>query len=204
MLPFTLNKNIILSKVLSTSVLGTFMLLTLSIWMMGCSSNSLEEIESINLETKVLPISTSVNMVLHFSDSAELKVVLSAPLLQRFTGVKGEPYDLLPEGLQIDFYDSLGNVDGQVESKYAIYYPKKEILELSKDVIVSNNLGDRLNTEQLTWNSKTHRVKSDDFVKFTTEDEIIYGDGFEANQDLTDYTMNHIKGTIAVDDESVQ
>ena len=100
--------------------------------------------------------------------------------------------------------DSLGSVESTVKSNYAIFYPKKELLELTNDVEVSNATGDRLNSEHLTWNSKTRRVKSDDFVKFTTQDEIIYGDGFEANQDLTDYTMNHIKGIISVEDESVQ
>ena len=40
-------------------------------------------------------------------------------------------------------------------------------------------------------------------MKFTTKDEIIYGDGFEANQDLSDYTMNHIKGIISVENEGL-
>lgn len=61
--------------------------------------------------------------------------------------------------------------------------------------MVKNNVeaisvkGDKLNTEELTWNQKTQKISSDKFVKITTRDEIIFGDGFESNQDLTNYKI---------------
>ena len=204
MLPYIQIKNITSLKVLNTSVLGTFVLYSLVFVLMGCSSNSLEEIDNISEKGKVLPMTSSENLVLNFSDSGIVKVIIKTPLIERYVGGEGKSYDLMSKGLIIEFLDSLGAIESTVKSNYAIYYPKKELLELTNDVQVSNALGDKLNSEHLVWNSKTKRVNSDDFVKFTTQDEIIYGDGFEANQDLTDYTMNHIKGIISVEDESVQ
>lgn len=204
MLPYIQIKNNKISKVLNTSVLGTFVLFGIMFLLIGCSSNTIEEIDQLTEKGKKLPMTSSENLVLNFSDSGKVKVQISTPLLERYTGEENEPYDLMPQGLLIEFLDSLGVVESQVKSEYAVYYPKDELLELTKNVEVSNAKGDRLNSEQLVWNSKTKKVKSDDFVKFTTQDEIIYGDGFEANQDLTDYTMNHIKGIITVEDESVQ
>lgn len=204
MLPYIQIRNIKSIKVLNTRVLGAFMLFSLVFFLMGCSSNSLEEIDSFTEKGKVQPMTSSENLVLNFSDSGMIKVTIKTPLIERYVGTVGDSYDLMPQGLVIDFLDSLGNIESIVKSNHAIYYSKKELLVLTIDVEVSSASGDRLNSEHLIWNSKTHKVKSDDFVKFTTHDEIIYGDGFEANQDLTDYTMNHIKGIISVEDESVQ
>ena len=191
-------------KVPSTFVLGTFVLSMLVVFMTSCESNSLEEIEQVSLPGKELPISTSINLMIEFSDSGEVKIIMKAPIMERFVNTGGHPYDLMKEGIEIQFMDSLGNIEGQVLSKYAIYHPKKDILILSNDVRVFNKDGDKLNSEYLTWNAKTRKIKSDDFVKITTADEIIYGDGFVANQDFTNYSINHIKGIISVKDETVQ
>ena len=39
------------------------------------------------------------------------------------------------------------------------------------------------------------------FVKITTEDEIIMGEGFESNQSFTKFKIKKIKGTISLDEE---
>ena len=160
----------------------------------------MKEIEQLTIESVDLPVSTSKNIHLTFSDSATVKIKLFAPVIEQFS-TQEVPYDLMPEGLTIQFLDSLGNVEAEVLSNYAIHYPKKNILELSNDVRVFNIDGDRLNSEHIIWNSKTQKITSDDFVKITTGDEVIYGDGFEANQDFTDYKISHIKGIISIDEE---
>ena len=61
-----------------------------------------------------------------------------------------------------------------------------------------------LNTEHLIWLQKEEKIYTEEFVKITTPDEIIYGDGLEANQQFTKYRIKNIKGTIAVDEDSLQ
>lgn len=204
MLLFTLTNIKKLAGVLSTSVLGTFVLSVIFILLTGCSSNTLEEIDQVNQPGTELPISTSINLSLQFSDSGNVKIIMSAPIMERFISSGDAPYDLMKEGINIKFIDSLGNVEAEVISKHAIYHPKKNILILSNDVRVFNKDGDKLNSEYLTWNSRTRKITSGDFVKITTADEIIYGNGFEANQDFTNYRINDIKGLISVEDEPVQ
>lgn len=202
---FVQNKNINIElKVLSAFALRTFVYISVAVFMISCGGNTLQEIDELIVESEDLPLSTSKNIVLNFSDSGVVKIVLKAPVLERYIDEDEVPYDLLPEGMRIEFIDSLGNVEAKVMSKHAIHYPNKDILELSDDVQVYNLDGDKLNSEHLTWNSRTKKIHSEDFVKITTEDEIIYGDGFEANQDFTNYRINHIKGIISLDDESVQ
>ena len=184
-------------KVLNTFVLGTFMFITFTF--IGCT-NTMEDIKQLEHVTVEQATSTSRNISMQYSDSGKVKIKLSAPVIERFV-VKEPPYDLMPEGLKIVFIDSLGNVEATVTSHYAIHYPKRQILELSNDVRVYNADGDSLNSEHLIWNAKTQKILSDDFVKITTEDEIIYGDGFEANQDFTNYNIKHIKGIISIDED---
>ena len=204
MLPYIQNKNTnSLNKVLSTSVLRTFVYFLTAFLLVSCGGNSLQEIDELMVESETLPLSTSKNVVLNFSDSGVVKIILRAPVLDRYIDEEDVPYDVLPEGMRIEFVDSVGNVEAKVMSKYAIHYPNKDILELSNDVQVYNLDGDKLNSEHLTWNSRTKKIHSDDFVKITTADEIIYGDGMVANQDFTNYRINNIKGIIALDDESL-
>ena len=47
------------------------------------------------------------------------------------------------------------------------------------------------------------RVWTDRFIKISTKDEIIYGEGFEANQDFTSYEIKQITGTIKVQEEGL-
>jgi LPS export ABC transporter protein LptC len=72
------------------------------------------------------------------------------------------------------------------------------IVEAKKNVVVINEKNEKLNTEHLIWNEKTKKIYSDEFVKITTPDEIIYGTGFEADQDFSRYKIMNIKGTITV------
>ena len=78
-------------------------------------------------------------------------------------------------------------------------------MEAQTNVIVTNKDGDQLNTEQLIWDQAKQTIFSEEFVKITTKEEIIYGDGFESNENFTQYRIKHIKGIISVEeDESVQ
>lgn len=170
--------------------------------MVSCD-NTIEDIELVGEPTANMPISTSKNIVLDFSDSGLTKIILKSPFLERYPNSK-DPYNLMPQGLEIIFMDSLGNVEATVQSNHAEHYPNKNILILTNDVRVKNLDGDRLNSERIIWNSKTKKITSEDFVKITTKNEIMYGDGLVADQDFTNYKINNIKGIVAVDDEDIQ
>ncbi len=199
-IPIKMRYNI---KVLSTKVLGAFAFILLGLVTIGCNTNSLDDMEQFVTDGKLKPESTSRNLKVVWSDSGRVKMVMKAPLVERFALPGEDPYDLMPEGMRVNFLDSLGNEEANVTCEHAIYYPKKNILVLTKNVQVLNLEGDKLNSEYLVWNSKTEKITSNDFVKITTGDEIMYGHGFEADQDLTNYHIRNIKGIISIDDEDI-
>ena len=48
------------------------------------------------------------------------------------------------------------------------------------------------------WDEGKELLSSDEFVKISTKDEIIYGEGFEANQDFSKYKIFKVKGRITI------
>ena len=73
---------------------------------------------------------------------------------------------------------------------------KRKILPAPFSVV--NQKGEILNTDELIWDEDKKIIYSNSFVKITTPDEIIYGNGMTANENFTDYVIKHITGTIRV------
>lgn len=140
------------------------------------------------------------NVVMRFSDSGYLKAVLSAPILERFR--TEEPYSLFPEGVIGKFYNKAGELDNSMRSDYAISYDDKKIVELKKDVELVNVKGEKLNTEKLIWDQNTGMIHTEEFVKITTADNIIFGEGLEATQDFSEYRIFKVKGEISLNEET--
>jgi lipopolysaccharide assembly outer membrane protein LptD (OstA) len=75
----------------------------------------------------------------------------------------------------------------------------------SGNVEVINEKKEQLNTEKLYWNQKEGKIYSNDFVKITTQEEILMGEGFESNEDFTKYSIKKLKGTININEnDSIQ
>ena len=72
-------------------------------------------------------------------------------------------------------------------------------MEVEKDVELTNAKGDRLTTQHLTWDEQRKLIYTNDFVKIVTAKETIFGDGLEANQDFSQYTIKKPKGSLKVD-----
>jgi LPS export ABC transporter protein LptC len=162
----------------------------------GCV-NDMEEVNAI-VETEVLPISVADDIQIIYSDSAILKVILEAKHLERFLGE--DPYLEMTNGVYVRFFNNLGEVESELRSNYAISYENSDIMEAKENVIVVNAKGETLNTEHLIWEKKTEKIRTEEFVKITTEDEVIFGHGLESNQDFTKYRIKKIKGTINLKD----
>jgi LPS export ABC transporter protein LptC len=90
--------------------------------------------------------------------------------------------------------------ENQLDANYAISHENEKIIEVRNDVRLENVKGERLNTEKLTWNQASKKIYTDQFVKITTPDEVIYGDGFESNQNFTEYKIFKIRGILSLKD----
>ncbi len=142
------------------------------------------------------PVETAKNIKIIYSDSARVQVEVRAPQLDRYE--TENPYFEMSKGLQATFFDDELNVKSRMDADYGVRYEKEMKMEARKNVVVVNERGEQLNTEHLVWDEKQAKLTSDEFVKITTRDEIIYGNGFEANQDFSKYKIFNIKGIISI------
>jgi lipopolysaccharide assembly outer membrane protein LptD (OstA) len=82
---------------------------------------------------------------------------------------------------------------------YAKLFEQSSLMIAKNNVKVRNIDGDLLESEELIWDQEKKRSLFREFVKITTQHEVIYGNGFVSNQNFTKYTIKNIKGTILVD-----
>ncbi len=143
-----------------------------------------------------LPQLSVTNYHSYYKISSKLKAEATAPLMEKFTINKNEV--VFPEGLNIKFYDDFFNVTTSLDCKYAVNYPSKMLWKFSNDVVVKNDRGGMLKTQELFFDQKNQKIYSVKFVEVTDpEGTIIRGKGgFEANMDFSVYEFKNVDGMI--------
>lgn len=169
------------------------LLFSLSLLMMISCENDIKKVNLITGKSQA-PIESAQGLEILYSDSGIIKVSIKTPELNRF--VQPKPVTELPKGVYVEFFDDAQRVTSTLTSKYALRNDADKTMEARKDVVVVNKKGDKLETEYLKWDEKSGMISSPEFVKITTPDEIIYGNGFESNQDFSRYRIFDIKGII--------
>lgn len=136
-----------------------------------------------------------------YSDSGRIMVELKAKDLARYEGQKLK-YDEYRYGFNVRFFNEDGSVSATLKCSYARFLIEKELWEIKSDVEVNNlNNGEIINTELLYWDMTKELVYSDKFVKITRENEILTGEGFESNQDFSEWKILKPTGVINIKDE---
>jgi LPS export ABC transporter protein LptC len=175
-----------------------FAFCAMSFLLISCE-NDLDKVKLYS-KGKLSPQESARSIKILYSDSARVQVEITAPVLNRFE--TDNPYIEMPNGIHALFYDDALAVKSKLDADYGVRYEREQRMEARKNVVVVNQKGERLNTEHLIWDEKKEKLLSDDFVKITTKDEIIFGNGFEANQDFSKYKIFNIKGTISLNNDT--
>lgn len=165
-------------------------------------SNKLEEVEEISEE--FLSVERGKEVEILFTEDALPTIKIVAPTAVRYNLLPPDmPYTFFPDGLILYVYDEEGNLDSELSANTGKMSDNSDDLSVEGDVEIINQKGEKLNTESLTWNKEEKKIRSEGFVKIFTDDEIIYGTGFEADENFTNYVIYNIKGTVKVRDEEL-
>lgn len=139
------------------------------------------------------PIFEQTDVRTFYSDSAVVIMKMETPLQYDYLDGNRE----FPEGLYLEFYDKLGKVSSTMRCDYCFYDTKERVWKATGDVeIVSFKENQKLNTEELNWNPTKEKVYTDKFVRIETDNEILMGEGLEADQDFSTYSIKKVKGSI--------
>lgn len=157
------------------------------------------EVQQLTFEDKA-PREVQENVRLVYTDSAVIKMELKAPLAQNFPQLE-RPYLEFPNGINVRFFDRFGKEESNLRADYAIRYPNEYFWEARGNVVVNNIKGEQLNTEELLWQEKEEKIRSTEFVKLTSSEEVIFGEGFEADQNFTWWRISKVTGQITLEED---
>lgn len=167
--------------------------------MLFACKNKLSDVTAIDFSDTLPDVSAS-DIEFTFSDSAKIQLRLSGPLMHSYEGE--EPYMVFPEGFRVEFFDSLLNITATITGDYGVHYREKKFMEARQNVVVTNfETGEQLDTEELIWDLKLKKIYSNKFVKITSEDGVLFGDGLEAEQDFSKRRIINPTGEIEVIDD---
>lgn len=168
----------------------------------GCK-NDLDQLALIDIgATSPDRITTSAEY--YYSDSGRVRNRLRAGRVEEFLADQHEHTDM-SDGVELTFFDANGRPGSTLSAERGRIDPKRHRMQVEERVVFTNARGERLETEELIWSQDSDRVFTDRPVRITRAQDIIYGQGLDANEDLSHYTIRRITGTIFVNaDDSVE
>lgn len=132
-----------------------------------------------------------------YSDSAQVKVRVSGPRLVR-SREGAEFVQEFPEGVFVEFFDDGGAVTATLAARWGIRYEGQELITVRDSVVWQAVGGDRLDTDELTYDAAEARIYSDRFVRLRQGEKVITGVGFESNPEFTRSRVRAVRGVVTV------
>ena len=158
----------------------------------GC--NSLDNKEPIEYKG---PLREAEDVELYYSEKERVKIKMLADLLYEFENGDRE----FPKGVYMEFYDEFGRLESTLRANQAFFFKKDEQWRGRGNVEVKNIAkNEQLNTEELFWKPKDKTIFTEKFVTIRQQGDVIYGEGMEAKQDLSDYVIKKPAGVFEVDE----
>ena len=150
----------------------------------------------LELDISSLPSLTVKYDTTVYFDSGKVALKMIFPIMEQYDN-SGDPYYEFNMGL----YAEVFNPSGSISSKYARYTENSNLWELRDSVVVINENEEKLETEILFWDQTKDLIYTDQFVKFTNEDQIIMGTGFQSDSHLRKRRIRGVSATIYLNED---
>lgn len=171
---------------------GLFILLS------ACKPEPERDLPDLLLKNPSLELLDSVEIL--YSDSASVQVRITGPQMYNHTNTEN-PQQEFPAGIQVEFLGRSGEILSTLTAKYALRREQAANIIVRDSVVWKSNRQETLTTDELTWDERRQRIFTDRFVILTRPDEILYGRGFEADQDFSNISMKAVEGRVKVNNE---
>ena len=169
----------------------------LLLFMASCGKENKEVVEvTFDPENTYTLRTTDVSSLI--SDSGITRYRMNAKEWLVFGKAK-EPYSYFPQGVYVEKFDSLFNVEASVADT-AYYWDKKGLYKLIGHVSILSQEGKKLDTSILYFDQKEDQIYTDEYFELEEGDKIITGIGFKSNQNMTKYKIFNSQGTFPVSD----
>jgi LPS export ABC transporter protein LptC len=164
-----------------------FIAVVMLLFVASCQKKT-EELVDIIFNPDSVPTMTTDSVITLISDSGVTRYKLITKKWQVFDGAK-EPYWFFPEGIYLERFDSLFNVEAVVFADTAWNYVNKQLWRLKGNVNAQNMKGEKFFSDELFWDQHQQRIYSDKYIEIQKGETELKGYGFESNQEMTEYRI---------------
>lgn len=170
-----------------------FLLLTAAL---SACSTKMESLNNFNVDETFADLSIT-NLNTKYYSVHRLQTTITAPIADNYETVD-QPYMEFPKGVDVIFYDEHLKEQSRMTADYAVYYSKKKLWEARKNVVIKNEMGTSLRTEQLFGDEVRKKIFS---VKKSTvvdpDGTLIVGkQGFESDMSFRNYKFLDVNGVV--------
>jgi LPS export ABC transporter protein LptC len=179
-----------------------YILVCILITVSACSDYAEKNVAKMLQSDTTIFTQEGKNVTINYTDSGHLKAKIFA---KQLIGFKKDGQDIvrMPQGISGNFYNDSGAIESYLTAEKGISYQTQKIMEVTQNVQVMNNKGEKLNTEKLIWDQKKQIIYTDKFVRITTKKEILTGDGLTTKQDFSNMQILKPRGTIQLDQDTL-
>ncbi|WP_313374827.1 LPS export ABC transporter periplasmic protein LptC [Chishuiella sp.] len=155
------------------------------------------------LKKKVIfPNRTLINANIITKDSGRISANIHSPLIEEYTSVDS-PYTIFRKGLHLNFYQAGHEKPVYFQANWGKLSDMTGIYEGRGNVIIVNEKGDSLKSEQVFWDKKRKTVYTSKIVYLISSkgDSLKASNGLQGTDDLENYTLFNNQGYMYVDDK---
>lgn len=177
---------------------SSILLVILILFQTSCKQVEIAKIKAMFDEKNVdVEIADSVRFT--YKEGEYKRAIVTAKTLKRYT--KSQSKLEFSDGLLVKFFEELRMIS-VLKANYGVNDDANQLITTSGDVHMENEKNEIMESQELIWNIKTKKVHTDKAIKIKTPDNIIYGIGFEADEDFSNYTIRKVTGVVAIDDDN--
>ena len=158
-------------------------------------SSTLKQINQFNEN----PVGIAYDIHMTYTDSAEVKAILTAPLNLDYTHLSFK-YSEFPEGLKIIFYNN-NNEENTVVADYGILYNQTKIVDLQGNVVLLSDDGSRLETSQMYWDSEKEWLFTEPPFTFKNINYDMAAIRLDTNKEFSKFQTGNLTGTMLVKEQ---
>lgn len=152
----------------------------------ACSNT--EDLIDINYDPETTPSMNTDSVTMLVSDSGITRYKIVTDNWQIFDKA-AEPYWYFPEGIYIEQFDSIFQVEAKILADTAWRYTEKNLWRVKGNVDIRNRKGEMFLSDELFWNQQSHKIYSDKYIEIIRGETELKGYGFESNQEMTEYRI---------------
>ncbi len=162
----------------------------------SCNDNY-KQVQKIGISENE-PIGVAENINLKYTDSGRVTANLLSAKMYDYSN-RDFPFNEFKGGLTLYVYDN-ENKKSTIVSDYGIVYDETDLIDLQGNVIITTHDGNVLKSEQLYYDQKREWLFTNVPVTFTTEQDIIHGNGFDSDSKFKNAEVLEVTGIISLEE----